>query len=87
VSRSPIIEPKVGVVMLAIATVAYVALGALVSCGALKTEATYAEGFERCYVDSGTCEEYLRCWQDNQRAHQRPVTGSCRGGSDAGADR
>jgi hypothetical protein len=65
----------------------------LVGCAAAKTDAEYAAGFESCYQDAGTCEDYLKCWQDNQRAAHRPVTGSCRGmitttgGSDAGADR
>jgi len=57
----------------------------LISCVA-KAPAEYAAGFEACYQTAGTCEEYLKCWQDNQRANHRPVTGSCKGGSDAGSD-
>ena len=50
----------------------------LVGCAAAP-DAKYTAEFERCYQVSGTCEEYLKCWQDNQRANHRPVTGSCRG--------
>lgn len=35
----PILEPRIGVYMLLIASAAYIALGVLVSCGAVKTEA------------------------------------------------
>lgn len=65
----------------------------LLGCSSVKAEGAYAAKFEECYQVSGTCEEYLKCWQDNQRANHRPVTGSCKGiitttgGSDAGADR
>lgn len=59
----------------------------LLSACAAAPDAKYTAEYERCYQVSGTCEEYLVCWQNNQRAHNRPVTGSCKGGSDAGADR
>lgn len=64
-----------------------VLLGAAIaiSCAA-KPDAEYAAGFENCYQVTSTCKEYLACWQKNQRDHHRPVTGSCKGGSDAGSD-
>lgn len=59
---------------------------AVLGC-ATKPDAEYAAGFENCYQVTSTCEEYLACWQANQKAHNRPVTGSCKhGGSDAGSD-
>lgn len=36
--KAPIIEPKVGVFMLLVAAAAYITLGVLVSCGAVKAE-------------------------------------------------
>lgn len=59
----------------------------LAGCAAAKEDAAYSAGFEDCFQKATTCEAYLACWQDNQRAHHQAVTGSCKGGSDAGTDR
>lgn len=48
------------------------------SCAAGQADAKYAAGFEACFQTAKTCEEYLKCWQDNQRANNQPVTGSCK---------
>jgi len=51
---------------------------ALVCCAGATEDAKYAVGFEACFQTAKTCDEYLKCWQDNQRAHHQKVTGSCK---------